>query len=101
MYFCVNIIEGSRTYQGMGSCSFAGEEPAETEVAELDHALRSDEHVCWLDIWAGLGARATLTSVHHPLGVHVLQGGAQLHKVLPDRSLWYQSLLFLEVLDHP
>ena len=33
-----------------------------------------------------------LTSVHDPLGVHVVEGGAELHEVLPHRPLRYQLL---------
>lgn len=40
------------------------------------------------------------TSVHDPLGMHVVKGRTQLHKVLPDGPLWNESLLLLEVADH-
>lgn len=46
----------------------------------------------------GPGGRRTHTSVHHPAGVHVLHGAAQLHEVLPHRPLRDQPLLLLEVL---
>jgi hypothetical protein len=41
-----------------------------------------------------------LTSVHDTLGVHVLERGAELRKVLPDGALGDEALLLLEVLDH-
>ena len=41
-----------------------------------------------------------LTSVHDSLGVHVLEGRAQLDEILPDGALGDEALLLLEVLDH-
>ena len=45
--------------------------------------------------------RRELTSVHDPTIVHVFERSAKLHKVFPNRSLWDQPLLLLEVFDHP
>ena len=78
------------SHQGVSRRRLGGEEPAEPEVAELDDALGCDEDVGRLDI-----------SVHDSLGVHVLQGRAQLDEVFPNRSLRDQALLFLEMFDHP
>ncbi len=38
--------------------------------------------------------------MHDALGVHVLEGGAELRKILPDGALGNEALLLLEVLDH-
>jgi hypothetical protein len=38
--------------------------------------------------------------VHDALGVHVLERGAELRKVLPNGALGDEALLLLEVLDH-
>lgn len=39
--------------------------------------------------------------MHYPLVMHVLQGAAQLDKVLPDGSFRNEFLPLLEVSDHP
>ena len=38
--------------------------------------------------------------MHHPLAVHVLERGAKLDKIFPDRPLRNQPLLLLKVFDH-
>ena len=45
-------------------------------------------------------ALSRLTPVHDPLGVHVLEGAAELHKVLPHGALGDEALLLLKVFDH-
>ena len=42
----------------------------------------------------------SITSVHDPLLVHVLQSAAKLNKILPNRSFWNKFPLLLEVFDH-
>ena len=39
--------------------------------------------------------------MHDTLGMHVLEGRAELDEVLPDGPLRDEALLLLEVLDHP
>lgn len=47
-----------------------------------------------------LKTKDIITSMHYPLGVHVIKSRTQLHKVLPYSPLRYQTLLFTEVTNH-
>merc|ERR1719445_1675078 len=75
--------------QGVSRSSLGAEKPSETEVSQLHHSRPGYEHVRWLNV-----------SVHDPLGVHVVEGGAELHKVLPHSPLRDKLLVALEVFDH-
>lgn len=38
------------TNKGVSSCGLRAEEPAQAEIPELDHSLRSDEYIGRLDV---------------------------------------------------